>query len=221
LQEQQRIAIAITGERFPLFWMGDNRKATRDIYDLKGMLEEFLEQFGVRGTAIIPRSDSSSLFLEAAALRLGKLELGTLGQLQPGIARHYDLRDAVFLAELNLDLLLARRNSDKGFRPLPLFPSIRRDVAMLLPEQTTHDAVIAAAKKGNVPNLEKVELFDVFRGSNIPAGQKSVAYAFTYRSPERTLTDAEVNAAHERVVAHLKTTLQATIRDQGSTTISP
>lgn len=213
LQEQRRCAIAITGERFPLFWTGDDRNATRDIYDLKGFVEEFLEQFGLRGSSYIPRNDLSSFFLEAAAIRLGKLELGTLGQLQPGIARHFDLRDAVFLAELNLDLLLVRRNSDKGFKLLPLFPSIRRDIAMLLPEQTTHDAVIAATRKGNTPNLEKVDLFDVFRGSNIPAGQKSVAYAFTYRSPERTLTDAEVNAAHERLVAHLKTTLPATIRE--------
>ncbi len=62
-------------------------------------------------------------------------------------------------------------------------------------------------------NLEKVELFDVFRGKNIPAGQKSVAYAFTYRNPERTLTDAEVKAAHEKLVEQFKQSLQATIRE--------
>jgi len=68
-------------------------------------------------------------------------------------------------------------------------------------------------KQSKPANLESVELFDVFRGKNVPAGQKSVAYAFTYRSPERSLTDAEVNAAHEKVIGQLKQSLQATVRD--------
>src|SRR5207237_4854330 len=101
-------------------------------------------------------------------------------------------------AELNLDLLLSRRNPAKSFRPLPAFPPIRRDVAMLVPEATTHESVLQAIKQAKPANLESVELFDVFRGKNVPAGQKSLAYALTYRSEERTLTDAEVNAAHEK-----------------------
>jgi phenylalanyl-tRNA synthetase beta chain len=123
------------------------------------------------------------------------------------------LRDAVFLAELNLDLLLARRNTSKSFKPLPAFPSIRRDIAMLVPETTTHESVLSTVKQTKPQNLEAVELFDVFRGKNIPERQKSMAYAFTYRSAEKTLTDAEVNAAHTKVVEALKQTLQATVRE--------
>ena len=85
---------------------------------------------------------------------------------------------------------------------------------MLVPEATPHDAVLQVVKEAKPPNLESVELFDVFRGKNVPPGQKSMAYAFTYRSPERTLTDAEANAAHEKVVASLKRRLQAVIREQ-------
>jgi phenylalanyl-tRNA synthetase beta chain len=73
--------------------------------------------------------------------------------------------------------------------------------------------VLAAARQARPANLEAIELFDVFRGQNVPAGQKSVAYAFTYRHAERTLTDAEVNTAHEQVVAQLKQKLGATIRE--------
>jgi phenylalanyl-tRNA synthetase beta chain len=120
------------------------------------------------------------------------------------LAKRYDLRDAVLLAELNLDQLLARRNTAKAFKPMPAFPSVRRDVAMLVPETTTHEAVVQVVKQGKSANLESVEIFDVFRGSNVPPGQKSVAYAFTYRHPERTLTDAEVNAAHERLIEQFK-----------------
>ena len=214
MPEERRVAIALTGQRQPLFWSGAERDAKFEISDLKGVLEEFLEQFGVRGVTYTRRAESTSLFIESATIALGgKLALGEMGQLSPPLAKRYDLRDAVFLAELNLDQLLARRNSSKTFKALPPFPSVRRDIAMLVPEATTHDAVLGAVKQAKPQNLEGVELFDVFRGKNISAGQKSMAYAFTYRSAEKTLTDAEVNAAHEKVVEQFKRALQATMRD--------
>jgi phenylalanyl-tRNA synthetase beta chain len=119
----------------------------------------------------------------------------------------------VFLAEIDLDQLLARRSAGRSFKALPAYPSIRRDVAMLVAEGVTHDDVLQAVKQAKPANLESVELFDVFRARNVPAGQKSMAYAFTYRSSERTLVDAEVNAAHEQVVAMLKRNLQAVVRE--------
>jgi len=109
--------------------------------------------------------------------------------------------------------LLARRNTVRSFKTLPAFPAIRRDVAMLVPETTSHDSIAQQVKQARPANLESVELFDVFRGTNVPAGQKSVAYAFTYRNLERTLTDAEVNAAHEKLVAQLKLLPGTTIRE--------
>jgi phenylalanyl-tRNA synthetase beta chain len=154
------------------------------------------------------------LFIESAAVSLGgKVALGEFGQLLPTLAKRYDLRDAVFLAELNLDLLLTRRNANRSFKPLPQFPPIRRDVAMLVAESVTHDSVLGAVKQAKPANLESVELFDVFRGKNIPDGQKSLAYAFTYRHAERTLTDAEVNAAHEKLVGLFKESLPAVLRE--------
>jgi phenylalanyl-tRNA synthetase beta chain len=212
-REERRVAIALTGQRNPLFWSGEEREAKFDVYDLKGLMEEFLEQFGVRGVTYARWGESTALFLESATVHLGKFQLGEFGQLLPLVARQYDLRDAVLLAELNLDVLLSRRNTSKSFRPLPAFPAIRRDVAMLLPEAATHEAVLQAVKQAKPPHLETVELFDVFRGKNVPAGQKSVAYAFTYRQAERTLTDAEVNAAHEKLVAQLQQRLGATVRE--------
>jgi len=86
-------------------------------------------------------------------------------------------------------------------------------VAMLVPEATTHEAVTNTVRQAKPANLETVQLFDVFRGQNVPSGQKSMAYAFTYRNPERTLTDAEVNTAHENLVEALKRSVQATIRE--------
>jgi phenylalanyl-tRNA synthetase beta chain len=211
--EERRIAIALTGQRHPLFWSGDGRDAKCDIYDLKGLIEEFFDQFGLRGMTYVRRPESTGLFLESATIQLGKQTLGELGQLLPPLAKKYDLRDAVFLAELNLDLLLARRNATKSFKSLPAFPAIRRDVAIIVPEATTHEAVVQTVKQTKAANLESADLFDVFRGKNVTEGHKSMAYAFTYRSVEKTLTDAEVNAAHTKVVEALKVGLKATVRE--------
>ena len=212
--EETHVAIAITGQRALNFWSGSERDAKFDIYDLKGIVEEFLEQFGVRGVTFAKRTESTPLFLESATISLGgRVPLGELGQLPPGLAKKHDLRDAVFLAELNLNQLIARRNPTKSFKALPQFPAIRRDAAILVPEATTHESVLQAVKQSKPANLESVELFDVFRGKNVPEGQKSLAYAFIYRSPEKTLTDAEVNASHAKVLEAFKTQLQATVRE--------
>ena len=207
------MAIALIGQRSLNFWSGGERDAKFCAFDLKGVVEEFLEHYGIRGVTFTRQAASTAMFLESATIALGgKLLLGELGQLLPALAKKYDLRDAVFLAELNLDQLLARRNPVKSFKPLPQFPSIRRDVAMLVPEATTHEAVLQVVKRTKPENLEAVELFDVFRGKHVPEGQKSLAYAFTYRAADKTLTDADVNSAHEKVLATLKTKLRAELR---------
>ncbi|NBR87704.1 MAG: phenylalanine--tRNA ligase subunit beta [Proteobacteria bacterium] len=213
-KEERRVALALTGARALAFWSGDDRDAKLDAMDLKGLVEDLLEHFGLRGIMFGKRAEPNELFLESAAITLGgKVQLGELGQLLPALAKQYDLRDAVFLAELRLDELLARGNRNKSFKPLPQFPASRRDLAMLVPEATTHDAVLQAIKQAKPANLESVELFDVFRGKNVPAGQKSLAYAFTYRAADKTLTDADVNAAHTKAVDALKLKLSATVRE--------
>ncbi len=212
-KEERRVALALTGQRALPFWSGEEREAKFDAADLKGLVEELLEQFGLRGVQFGKRAESTALFLESAGVTLGgKLPLGELGQLLPTLAKKNDLRDGVWLAEFNLDLLLARRNAGKAFKPLPQFPSSRRDIAMLVAEATTHEAVLQTVKQAKLANLESVELFDVFRGKNVPAGQKSLAYAFTYRAADKTLTDAEVNATHEKLLAAFKVQLKAELR---------
>lgn len=213
-KEERRVAIALTGQRAAAFWSGSERDAKFDISDLKGIAEDLLEQFGLRGIAFGKRAESTGLFLESAAVTLGgKLPLGELGQVLPPLAKKCDLRDAVFLAEFNLDLLISRRNPAKSFKALPQFPPSRRDVAMLVAEATTHEAVLQVVKQAKAANLESVELFDVFRGKGIPDGQKSLAYAFTYRAVDKTLTDNDVNAAHVKIVDALKAQLSATMRE--------
>jgi phenylalanyl-tRNA synthetase beta chain len=212
-REERRVAFALTGQRARNFWSGPERDAKCDLADAKGLVEELLEQFGVRGVVFTAGEAATPLFLESATITLGgKLPLGEFGLVTPLLAKHYDLRDAVLLAELNLDQLIARRNPAKSFKALPQFPASRRDVAMLVPESVTHDLVLQTVKQARAAHLESVELFDVFRGKNVPEAQKSLAYAFTYRGTDQTLTDAEVNAAHAKVLAALQAQLKAELR---------
>ena len=209
--ENRTVAILLAGNRHAPFWQGDDTKL--DAMDLKGAVEALLDSLGVFGVQFARREEATALFVESAELKMGKQVIGQLGQLLPTLGKQYEARDAVFLAELNLDVLLQRRTTNKSFKALAQFPASERDVAMLVPEAVTHAEVLAVVKKAKPANLVDTRLFDVFRGKNVPEGQKSLAYSFTYRSAEGTLTDKDVNGAHEPLVAALQSQLNATIRD--------
>ena len=106
-----------------------------------------------------------------------------------------------------------RRRVEKQFRELPKFPAVVRDVALVVDESVEHAAIMAAIEKSQNKFLERVELFDIFRGGSIPTGKKSMAYSLTFRAAERTLTDAEVNEAHERIKRQLQQALKCEIRE--------
>ena len=212
-QEERRVAIALTGQRALPFWSGSERDAKFDVYDLKGVLEEFFDQFGLRGMTFARQAESTALFLESAVILQGKNQVGEFGQLLPTLAKKYDLRDAVLLAELNLDLLLARRNPAKSFKPLPAFPGHpprRGDDGA-----RSHDSRsgFAGGEAGQTGEPGSRGIVRRVPGKNVPEGQKSLAYAFTYRAAEKTLTDAEANTAHTKIVEAFKTQLKAVVRE--------
>lgn len=211
-REEWRVAFALTGLRAVAFWSGAEREAKVDAYDLKGVIEQLFDQLGLRGIQWQKNAGQSGLFVESAALALGKASLGEAGLVNPMLARRLDLRDAVYAAELSLDLLLARSQSARTFKPLAAFPAVRRDVAMLVAEDVGYDRLQTAVRQAKAAHLESFELFDIYRGTGIAPGRKSMACAFTYRGADRTLTEAEVNAAHEKLVAQLRTDLAAEVR---------
>ena len=209
--ETRCVALLLTGARNAAFWRGEEAKV--DMSDLKGVIEELLESLRVYGVEFVRQEEVSSLYLESAELRMGKQVIGSMGQLLPVLGKRYEARDAVYLAEMNLDALLQRRTTNKSFKSLPQFPASERDVAMLVDESVNHRDVLGVVKKIKPANLVDAQLFDVFRGKNVPEGQKSLAYSFTYRNTEKTLKDKEVNSAHDQLIAAFKDKLSATIRD--------
>ena len=210
--EEDRLALALTGSCFPLFWKKEKETGDFDLFDLKGRLELLLEAIGVQGVQWRRAESSEAPFDEEGSLSIGKQVIGRFGQMRPLLAAQLDLKKPVLLAELDLKILLTRRRQKKSFQALPTFPSARRDAAMLVDESISHADVLRAVKKAKPDFLQTVELFDVFRGIGIPEGKKSLAYAFVYRHRRRTLKDEEVAAAHAKVIRRLQDEIAAEIR---------
>lgn len=208
--EKHSLGLAMSGRRARAFW-GEGKAAHVDLFDLKGCLEELFDAFGIRGLRWRRLNQPDALFLEEGEMQIGNQILGRLGQMQSLAAAKAGLRNPVYLAELDLDFF-QRRIASRSFKAPALFPAIRRDVAMSIDEAISHDAVLQTIKKAKAPFLDSVMLFDVFRGKGIVKGKKSVAYALIYRRADRTLKDAEVAKAHEKVITHLRQDLKATIR---------
>jgi phenylalanyl-tRNA synthetase beta chain len=140
--------------------------------------------------------------------------IGILGALDRSICSAWRISEPVVVLEVSLERLLEADNRrGDPVDEVPVFPAIRRDVAMLLDEAITHQRVLSVVEKVRPAELENIALFDVFSGKGIAAGRKSLAYAFTYRSPERTLTDEEANRLHDGVKSALQQDLAAEIRD--------
>jgi phenylalanyl-tRNA synthetase beta chain len=182
-----------------------------DFSDAKATIEAVLESLGVEARWVPVGESWLHPRHSARLLAAGDGgQLGTVGELHPRAAAAFDLPAGVLAFRLSLGALLARARLVPRHRPIPRFPAVLRDLAVVV-----DDAVVAAAVESAVreePLVEDVTLFDVYRGPPIPAGRKNLALAIRYRAPDRTLTDAEVDAAHGRIVARLATALGAELR---------
>lgn len=214
--ERWHVALAMTGRRAPGFWMGDTSEAPVDLFDLKGVLEELFERWGIGGMQYLSNPfepTRETFYVQSARVALGgRLELGSLGQLSPRLARSLDIRGPVFLAEIDLETLRSRRQPTRSMKPLAQFPAVRRDVALLVSQDTSHDAVLKVIQKQRIPILDRVELFDLYCGDKIPQGRKSLGYTLVYRAPDRTLKDEEVQKVHTTVTQAVCKALGAEIR---------
>lgn len=203
--ESLRLALAMTGRRDPLSWESATRDVKLDVADLKGALEELASQLGV---ALEVGTGEGGVVVRVAGETIGRMEWMTRGQ-----AKKLDLRDEVLTAELDLERLLAAANASIQYRELPKYPAVVRDVALVVDEGVRHADVMAAIAKRPNKNLERVMLFDIFRGGPVPTGRKSMAYSLTFRSATGNLTDAEVNGAHDEIKRQLQKELQCEIRE--------
>jgi phenylalanyl-tRNA synthetase beta chain len=210
--ESGTIAWASAGTASPEHWSGTGRAL--DFYDTKGVAETLARAFGA-AAEFMPAARPFLVEGRAAAIVIGGREAGVAGQLDPAAAERRGLSrsDEVFVGEIALDVFDAgTAAAGPRFSPLPRHPSVVRDVSVLveggLPAASVRGTIVAAAP----PTLVSVNEFDRYRGPGIPEGRVSLSFRLTFRAPDRTLTDAEVDAEMEKIVSRLVEEHQAVRR---------
>jgi phenylalanyl-tRNA synthetase beta chain len=205
-KEERHLGILLWGNlsRSPT-WRSDTRRGL-DFFDLKGALECVVPDLSFRPA----KYPDLALAVDVWS---GDRMVGFGGQLS---ATKSGAPGPVLITELHADLLLAASESAKKFRELDRYPSITRDIAMILPEEISHERILRAIQEPKEPLLERVELFDLFAGegaAGLGAARKSLAYRLTYRDRSRTLTSEEVSAVHAKIRERLQRDLSAELRE--------
>ena len=174
-----------------------------DFFTLKGVVEEIMSLFG----AHTQYKRSSETYLHPgrqAEVLANNVPAAVLGEVHPAVAKNYDIDIKVYVAEIKLDVLYAINKRKTTYKPLPKYPAVERDFAMLCDADIPVGDLEKAIVSGGGRLLEKVELFDVYQGAQIPEGKKSVAYSVWLRSAEGTLTDAQIDDASAKIIAKLE-----------------
>jgi len=184
---------------------------------MKGILETYFDAIGISPRVTFKAIDGADApFLHpgrSAIVSLDDAPIGLIGELHPGEAMRLDLNEPCAIYELDLSRLIAYGFSPrKTFEPPPKFPAIRRDLALVMDRNFPADMVLKTIRECGASLLESVEVFDVYEGTAVAAGKKSVALACRYRAKDRTLTDEEVNRIHAVLVEQARMRLGAELR---------
>jgi phenylalanyl-tRNA synthetase beta chain len=210
-REQNRAAFLITGRRYEERWHFSDLQA--DFYDLRGCVENILDLLRIPAPSF--RADVHQPFLhpgKSCGVFSGEEQIGFLGEAHPDILSRMSLAGPFVVCEIDLDGLTAKQSAKTTFRTIPRFPSSSRDVAFLLRLEVEAGELLRTATDSSEELLEKVQIFDVYEGKNIPVGTRSLGLRFSYRSTDRTLTDDEVNEVHARIVKKIVHASGAAIR---------
>jgi len=211
--ETERLAIGLMGSAGrSLFSLRPTPTPLESFLWVKGIVERLCEALRAPAPELRPTSAPAFEPGECVDVFLDGQQVGRAGIVRKAIAREWRIYEPVAVAELNLEPLLRRWGSVPTPVPPPVFPCTVRDLAFVVDRRVRHEQVVAAIREVAPPFLESVTLFDVYEGPGIPEGRKSLAYSLTYRSPERTITDDEVQRAQERIAAHVVAELGATLR---------
>ncbi|MCC3863817.1 phenylalanine--tRNA ligase subunit beta [Terrisporobacter petrolearius] len=184
-----------------------------DFFVLKGALETILDSVGFENYEIIPETNNTTFHPgRCATIMYNNIYIGTFGEVHPEVIDNYNLGQRVYLAELDLDLIF--ENSDRTiiYSPLPKYPSTSRDIALLVKDDIIVKQIEDIIKANGEDLLESYKLFDVYKGSQIADGYKSIAYSIIYRSKDKTLTDEDVNKVHQNIIRELEEKLDAKLR---------
>jgi len=222
LQESSSLGIILAGEKQrKASWEKGREKTPFDFYDLKGILQTLFNHLGVAPTQWDFSSNNPLMELgKSFSLQNGKQIVGHGGQIKTSVAHSFKVAVPAFYVELNFDWLAKSKESISKYQPWTIYPGVERDLAITLDQKQKHEHIettlMRLAKKHAEPKgifLRQIEIFDIFTSEKIGMDKKSIAYSMTYLSPQKTLTDVEVNEVHEAIKKNLKTELVCELRE--------
>ena len=207
------------GEASHLYFNEENA----DFFDVKGVIEELLQQMRLQNCGKkdvvsfrIPEADEVENYEDPSQcliLDSGNGTLGHLARLQPEIAVNFGIKQDVFIFDIDFQLLCTLSRTDKHFSSLPVYPAVKRDIALLIPEHVQAGEILATIRSSKEKFIEQCEIFDVFQGKSLEKGIKSVAVSVTYRSPTKTLTEKNVNKSHTKIINILISKFNGSLRE--------
>jgi phenylalanyl-tRNA synthetase beta chain len=185
----------------------------KDFYYLKESINKLLGRLGITGMEYI-REEKNPTFHpgRTAKILLNGEVLGIIGEIHMDVCENYDINTRVYIGQLDFSKIIELTNFDKRYKPLPKYPSMTRDIAVVVDEDILVGNIEKIILKHGGDLIESIKLFDIYRGDQIPENKKSIAFSITYRSYERTLRDKEINDIQELIIRDLQDNLKAKLR---------
>jgi len=203
-EETEILAALWTGTRIPATWQ--TKAEPCDFYDLKGVTESLLASLyidSVTFEALAADAGGSYRPGYSARIWVKDTEIGLLGEVHPEVLKNYDLKQKAVILELNLHRLLPLIPEVTAFSPIPKYPAVSRDITLIVGRDVQAGDIVTRIQEIEESLLENIHIFDLYSGTPIPAGNKSISLRLTYRSSTETLADQTVNRIHEYITQHL------------------
>ncbi|MGD9909105.1 MAG: phenylalanine--tRNA ligase subunit beta [Candidatus Izemoplasmatales bacterium] len=209
--EREVLSGVLTGHYQTSLWQG--KKETVDFFTLKGLVEGVLQLFNLSSYRILPFKETPSFLHpgQSAEVCVGNDVIGFIGKLHPAMESNYDLKN-IYVFELDFASLMKYGKSSVVMKSVPKYPSVSRDIAFVVSDEVSADELTKEIKKTNPQKLIQVTLFDLFKGGNVEAGYKSVAYNLIFQDSEKTLSTEEVDQAVDKVLKTLEKKFSASLR---------
>ena len=184
-----------------------------DFFSFKGSIETLLHELRISDVKYVACTDNASYHPgRCACVYAGDTLLGVFGQIHPLVAANYGVDTEIYAAELSFEAMYEKRGDIPVYQPLPKFPAVTRDIALVADEPVGTGAMLDTIIANGGKNLESAKLFDIYRGDKLGAGKKSVAYALTFRASDRTLTDEEISGAMAKILRAVQNEYGAELR---------
>jgi len=206
--EQNHLSLYISGNLEEVNWKSPAQKT--DYFYLKGVLENIFELIGLKNIRF--ENDTDDDLFNGSSIVFGKTIVGKMGEVSQGVLKKFDIKQPVFYADIDMDLILSQKNKHAQYKEITKFPAVNRDLALVVDKIVSYSQIEQIALSNKITQLKNIQLFDIFESEKLGAGKKSMAVSFTFLDETKTLTDQEIDAFMQKIIAGYEKSLQAEIR---------